>query len=155
MNDSIETQAEDSDDILLKQLLHLKTYERPETARMTRNKQNIMRQVREVKSRKHWNLSDLLEMNIPWLFAEPRYGVALLFVAFAMLQFWGVSTQKAQQKEAAIYASGNSMTALNASADNTATNALNYPELPKHGLQLFPNTQGDRSIKFAGFMEEK
>ena len=41
--DAVEIDQEE----LLRQLFHLKRYETPETARMTRNKQNIMRQVRE------------------------------------------------------------------------------------------------------------
>ncbi len=102
-NDNMEATSGDPSDVLLQQLFHLKGYEIPETARMTRNKQNIMRQVREVSGRKRWSLSDLLEVNIPWFFAEPRYGIAALFVVFATLQFWGISTNKQAGGKTGIY----------------------------------------------------
>ena len=97
-SDSTDTPSVESAEILLQQLLHLKGYERPAVDRVAKNKQNIMRQVREANGRKAWSLSDLLEMNIPWFFAEPRYGIAALFLVFAALQFLGVNMQQTQSR---------------------------------------------------------
>jgi len=144
--------AENPADVLLQQLLHLKKYERPETARMTRNKQNIMRQVREASRQKSWSLGDLLEVNIPWFFAEPRYGIALLFIAFAGLQFWGASSRT----PTGIYMPVSTVATYGQSSSIATTNSISYPELPGKNFQLFPDTpQGDSSVKFVGRLEEQ
>ena len=142
-NDS-EVQA----DILLQQLLHLKKYEMPAAGRMVKSKQNIMRQVREASGRKRWSLGDLLEMNVPWFFAEPRYGVAALFVIFAALQFWGVNSQKQSSGKTGIYTSGHDVALLERNA-SVSTNAVSYPRLPDNFV-LFPDRQGDSGVKFVG-----
>lgn len=147
-NDNLEKASGDPGDMLLQQLLHLKSYESPEPARMIRNKQNIMRCVREANSREHWSLSDLLEMNIPWFFAEPRYGIAALFVVFATLQFWGVITQKEVHGKADTYPRDHGMAMVGQSTD-VFTNSISYPKLPD-SLNLFAEKKGDSSIKPAG-----
>jgi NTP pyrophosphatase (non-canonical NTP hydrolase) len=143
-----ENTGEESADVLLQQLFHLKGYEVPDAARMTRNKQNIMRQVREINSKKRWSLSDLLEMNIPWFFAEPRYGIAALFVVFAALQFWGASTAKQESGGAGLYAQGHGMTVAGQNS-GVYTNSVSYPKIPDN-LGLFAERKGDGSIKPAG-----
>ena len=151
-NENSEESTETLADIRLQQLLHLKCYETPVPSRMIRNKQNIMRQVRETASRKHWSLGDLLEMNIPWFFAEPRYGIAALFIVFAGLQFLG-SSQK--QARTGIYtAPAGKMTAYTVENTSDYTNQLSYPKLPSN-IALFPEQQADSGIKFDGRIEEK
>lgn len=145
--------TEDATEALLKQLLHLKGYERPDPARMARSKQNIMRQVREISGKSRWSLSDLLEMNIPWFFAEPRYGIAALFIVFAMLQFWGVNAHKQERGKTGIY-TRNSGVVMAGHGGAVYTNSINYPELPDN-LTLFPEKQGDSSIKTVGFGPKK
>jgi hypothetical protein len=86
----------DPNDLFLQQLLHLKGYERPNSERIDRSKQSIMRQIREVKLTQV-SLGERIELHLPWLFAEPRYGIALLFVIFGLLQFWGVTLQESHQ----------------------------------------------------------
>jgi hypothetical protein len=152
-NDKLEITGEESADVLLQQLLHLKRYEMPETARMTKNRQNIMRQVREESLRKRWSLGDLLEVNIPWFFAEPRYGIAALFIAFAALQFWGVSSQKQASSKTGIYTSTGSMVAFDQTS-SISTNRISYPKLPD-GLELFPSQRGTPDVKFVGRLEKK
>ena len=147
-NDNMEATSGDPSDVLLQQLFHLKGYEIPETARMTRNKQNIMRQVREVSGRKRWSLSDLLEMNIPWFFAEPRYGIAALFVVFAALQFWGINANKQAGGNTGIYSQDGGM-AMAGQNTGVYTNSVSYPKLPDN-LTLFAEKKGDSSIKPAG-----
>jgi hypothetical protein len=149
----MEATSGDPADVLLQQLFHLKGYEIPETARMTRNKQNIMRQVREVSGRKRWSLSDLLEMNIPWFFAEPRYGIAALFVVFATLQFLGVNTQKEVRGKTGIYTRDSGMAVAGKRSD-IFTNSVSYPKLPNN-LDLFPDQQGDSGVMFVGRIEPK
>lgn len=152
-NDNLEMTAEDPADVLLQQLFHLKGYESPDSARMIKNKQNIMRSVREENGRKRWSLSDLLEVNIPWFFAEPRYGIAALFIVFAGLQFWGVNSQKQAHNETGIYTSGSNVSVLDQSTA-VSTNHISYPKLPDN-LELFPNQQGGGAVKFVGRIETK
>jgi hypothetical protein len=121
---------------LLKQLFHLKQYETPDPARMTRNRQNIMRSVREVSQSQRKSLSDLIEINFPWFFAEPRYGVAMLFVAFAGLQFLGVNARHAAQSDTGIYTTSTDRIAAFQQAAAASTNTVEYPRLPG-GSRLF------------------
>jgi hypothetical protein len=151
--DNLEMTAESPEHVLLQRLLHLKKYETPDASRMTRHKHNIMRQVRDVSHQKRWSLEGLLEVNVPWFFAEPRYGIALLFVVFAGLQFWGISSQKQARNKTGIYTSGSSMVALDPSTV-VSTNRISYPKLPDN-LQLFPDQRGDSGVKFVGRIEEK
>lgn len=61
-------------------LLALKTYERPDGSRSEKNIQNIMRTVRATN-----NAPSLLffpDKSFAWMFAQPRYGVAALFIIF-------------------------------------------------------------------------
>ncbi|MEN8255942.1 MAG: hypothetical protein ABFR33_10800 [Verrucomicrobiota bacterium] len=152
-DNNLETVSVDPADALLQQLFHLKDYETPDTARMIRNKQNIMRQVREANSRRRWSLTDLLEVNIPWFFAEPKYGIAALFIAFAGLQYLGINPRNASQSHTGIYTAADGMAAFE---QHTAisTNAVSYPKLPDN-LDLFPDQQGDAGVKFVGRIEPK
>ena len=154
MNGKMDATSEDQAEVLLRQLLHLKKYEVPEASRMIKSKQNIMRQVREASSRKRWSLGDLLEVNVPWFFAEPRYGVALLFVVFAGLQFWGASSRNQTQDMTGIYTPGSNVASFER-ISTLSTNSISYPKLPGN-YQLFPDApRGDSSVKFAGRLEEK
>ncbi|MFA7369365.1 MAG: hypothetical protein WC334_06950 [Kiritimatiellales bacterium] len=61
-------------------LLSLKTYERPDEIRVEKNIQNIMREVRAAD-----RMPSLLlfpDKSFAWMFAQPRYGVAALFILF-------------------------------------------------------------------------
>jgi len=61
-------------------LLALKKYERPDETRIEKNIQNVMREVRATS-----NMPSLLlfpDKNFTWMFAQPRYGVAALFLLF-------------------------------------------------------------------------
>ena len=149
-----ETAIDDPGEVLLQQLLHLKKYETPESSRMVRSKQNIMREVREVNSRKRWSLGDLLEVNIPWFFAEPRYGIAMLFVVFAGLKYWGESSRQQLSGRTGIYTSDADIAAYG-QPSVTATNSISYPKLPGN-LQLFPDApRGNSSVKAVVRLEEK
>ena len=144
--------GKDSADMLLDRLLHLKRYEVPDAVRMVKLHQNIMRQVREANSRPHWSLGDLLELNIPWFFAEPRYGIAVLFIIFAGLQFWGTNSQKQSNGRTGIYTSNHSVSVMDQNA-SFSTNHISYPKLPDN-LQLFPRQRSDTGVKFVGRLEE-
>jgi hypothetical protein len=143
--DQQEKTVEDQAELLLKQLMHLKQYEKPEVARMTRNKQNIMREVRNASTNKRKSLGDLLENNVPWLFAEPKYGIALLFIAFAGLQYVGTNARSGS-KSTGIYTSNSSLASLNQSS-LISTNNISYPEIPTN-LRYFPDGKNSSSIKF-------
>ncbi len=61
-------------------LLALKKFERPDVDRTEKNIQNTMRAVRATS-----NVPSLLlfpDKSFAWMFAQPRYGVAALFVIF-------------------------------------------------------------------------
>ncbi len=143
-NNNIEDRVLVVGEEVLQQLFHLKRFETPEVARMTRNKQNIMRQVRETDRNKRKSLGDLLEINFPWFFAEPKYGVALLFVAFTALQYLGINDRHAAQSNTGIYTSSGDRFAAYESSAATTTNTINYPELPR-GETLF-ETHPNNSI---------
>jgi len=102
LNHKKDTETLDPQDLLLQQLLRLKKYEQPSSSRMLRRKESIMRQVREVQSTQI-TLSERIALHLPWLFAEPRYGIALLFVVFGLLQFWGVSLQGSRKTKTTEY----------------------------------------------------
>ena len=153
-NDQLEFPADPLADERLQQLLFLKRYERPDPASLARNRQNIMREVRQAGAKQKWSLGDLLEMHIPWFFAEPRYGLAALFVLFAGLQFWGAHFQgqlkgtdfAGTQQPAANYA-----TLASASTNNSPQ--VKYPELPED-FRLFPDRQeGEGAVRFVGQYE--
>ncbi len=61
-------------------LLALKTYERPVDARTEKNIQNIMRTIRLTSNRP--SLLLFPDKSFAWMFAQPRYGVAALFIIF-------------------------------------------------------------------------
>lgn len=61
-------------------LLALKTYERPDETSAEKNIQSIMREVRTVN-----RMPSLLlfpDKSFAWMFTQPRYGVAALFILF-------------------------------------------------------------------------
>lgn len=142
--------AEDQADELIVQLLHLKQYETPDASRMIKNKQNIMRLVREANSQKRKSFGERLEMNIPWFFSEPRYGIAALFVAFAALQFISHNHMKQMISQTGIYTNIATME----QSTSVATNNYQYPSLPA-GSKLFDNQQNNNDVKFVGRLEEE
>lgn len=79
----------------LSRLLALKQFERPDEERTEKNIQNIMRTVRTVG-----NIPTLLlfpEKRLGWAFAQPRYGIAALFVLFLGLHLMDRPMPPAQQ----------------------------------------------------------
>ena len=143
-----ETRVDDQAEVLLSQLMHLKTYEKPETARMTRNKQNILREIRNSQANRRKSLGDLLELNMPWFFAEPKYGVAALFIAFMALQYAGMQTRTSQST--GIYTSATPDYANSTQSQVTiATNR--YPQLPTNRALFETPGGGDGAVLPAGF----
>jgi hypothetical protein len=61
-------------------LLTLKTYERPDEERVEKNIQSIMREVRATNQMP--SLLFFPDKSFGWMFAQPRYGVAALFILF-------------------------------------------------------------------------
>ena len=61
-------------------LLALKNYERPQAARVERNIEHIMHAVRAAHKRP--SLHHFPDKSMGWMFAQPRYGVAALFLLF-------------------------------------------------------------------------
>ncbi len=150
-NNNPDATVEEQAELLLKQLMHLKQYETPETVRMTRSRQNIMRKVRHVQSHRRKSLGELLEARIPWFFAEPKYGIALLFIAFAALQYVEINREQAV-RGTGIYTS--SVVALDQQAANVSTNTVSYPRLPDN-LQLFPDGSRVGNVQFVEHLQRK
>jgi hypothetical protein len=147
----MELAAEEQAELLLRQLMHLKRYETPEVARMTRSRQNIMRQVRTLHGNKRKTIGEWVEASMPWLFAEPKYGIAMLFVAFAGLQYMGFGTRNSA--ETGIYTSVSSVADLEQAA-MISTNSIAYPALPEN-LRLFPDEHGNGDIKFVESLQRR
>lgn len=61
-------------------LLALKSYERPAEKRVEKNVQSTMRAVREAHQRP--SLVLFPDKSMAWMFAQPRYGIAALFIVF-------------------------------------------------------------------------
>ncbi len=64
-------------------LLALKAYARPDTARVEKNIENTMHAVRT--AHKKPSLHHFPDKSMAWMFAQPRYGVAALFIIFLAL----------------------------------------------------------------------
>jgi hypothetical protein len=73
-------------------LLALKAYERPDSARMEKNVQNTMQAVRVASSRP--SLLLFPDKSFGWMFAQPRYGIAALFLMFLGLHLLRVPVQE-------------------------------------------------------------
>jgi len=67
----------------LDDLLELKVYARPEEARVEKNIENTMHAVRA--AHKKPSLHHFPDKSTAWMFAQPRYGVAALFIIFLAL----------------------------------------------------------------------
>jgi len=67
-------------DVDLKGFLALKAYERPDESRVEKNIGNIMHAVRT--AHKKPSLHHFPDKSLGWMFAQPRYGVAALFLLF-------------------------------------------------------------------------
>lgn len=142
MNDERTQQdalVEDAAERLLKKILYLKKYEQPDEARMHRLQQNVMRRVREVKQNERGNLLELLHVRIPWFFAEPRYGIALLFVIFAGLQMLETMNRKPSSKESEVFTIEQTGVVYQP-VETSATNQFVYPVLPEK-FHLFPDVR--------------
>lgn len=142
----------DQAEVLLRQLMHLKQYETPDATRMVRSRQNIMRTVRQAQAGKRKSLGDLLEINMPWFFADPKYGIAALFVAFVGLQYLGMNAQNST-RSTGIYTTTSNLAAYGKPSGNTTTNQ--YPRLPGN-QPLFESPEGgDGTVMPAGFKYRK
>ncbi len=64
----------------VKELLVLKTYARPDRDRVEKSIENVMHAVRS--AHKKPSLRHFPDKSLSWMFAQPRYGVAALFILF-------------------------------------------------------------------------
>lgn len=152
--ETMKSEGTESADLTLQHLFHLKRFEVPDASRMTRNKQNIMRQVRQESQNKRRTLGDLIELNFPWLFAEPKYGVALLFVAFAGLQYLGVNARQAANSDTGIYTTPTGQFAAYEQPAAAVSNAIPYPEVPDD-LRLFGDVPRNQQSELVEYLERK
>ena len=156
MSDQLESTVNAANvcgDELLDKLLHLKQYEVPEVARMTRSRQNIIREVRELNSRKRKSFGDVLELSLPWFFAEPKYGVALLVVAFAGLQYLSINARNAALSDTGIYTSRDRFADYEQLDSSSATNSVQYEDVSP-GLRYFNDPKGSGEVKWANYLKK-
>ena len=148
-----ETEMEPAE-LMLQHLFHLKRFETPDDASMVRNKQNIMRQIRQEGQNKRKPIGDLIELNFPWLFAEPKYGVAVLFVAFAGLQYLGVNARQAANNQTGIYTTPAGQFAEFDQTASTVSNSIPYPEVPGN-LRLFGEVPQNQNSELVEYLQKK
>lgn len=67
-------------EIDIERLLALKAFEKPSDERIEKNIQNTMRAVREANAKP--SLLHFPDKSYTWMFAQPRYGIAALFILF-------------------------------------------------------------------------
>ena len=151
---NIKESGIESADLMLQHLIHLKRFETPDASRMVRNKQNIMRQIRQESQNKSKSIGDLIEFNFPWLFAEPKYGVALLFVAFAGLQYLGVNARQAANSQTGIYTTPTGQFAGYEQPAATVSNSIPYPEVPGN-LRLFGEVPQNQDSELVEYLQRK
>jgi hypothetical protein len=144
----------ESAEIMLQQLIHLKRFEKPDAARMVRNKQNIMRQIRQENQNKSRSIGDLIELNFPWLFAEPKYGVAVLFVAFAGLQYLGINDRQAANSQTGIYTTPAGQFAVYEQPPAAVSNSIPYPEVPDN-LRLFGDVPQNQDSELVEYLQRQ
>lgn len=130
-------------DMMLGKLMHLKAYETPDATRMVRNRQNIMREIRNASKSRRKSVGEALEGYIPWFFAEPKYGIALVFVAFVGLQYLGASSRNSA-RSTGIYTSPGTLAAYE-NRTSFSTNRIVYPTLP-NSYQLFKEQSGSTDV---------
>jgi len=75
----IRTQFDDPT-LDIKELLLLKAHARPDAQRVEKNIENIMHSVRAANKKP--TLHHFPDKSLAWMFAQPRYGVAALFIIF-------------------------------------------------------------------------
>ena len=71
---------ENTDNLDIVRLLALNAYEQPDAERVEKNVQNNMRAVRAAQARP--SLHFFPDKSMAWMFAQPRYGIAALFILF-------------------------------------------------------------------------
>jgi hypothetical protein len=128
----MERTAQKHEHHLIGKLLHLKSYETPDHSRMLRSRQNIMREIRNAEASRRPSVGEILESYVPWFFAEPKYGIALLFVAFVALQYAGTAARNSA-RSTGIYTFNGDLAAYESTTANISTNpAVYYPALPSN-----------------------
>ena len=144
MRQQREPESRLSKDQLL-QVLHLKRYESADEERMLRNRQNIMREVRSIQAERKPRMREWLEAY--WgFYAEPKYGLALIFLLFAFMQVIGVDRTNAEIS-AGIYADLSGLPLEGLLLEEVET----YPDLPAHIRLFTPPTGGDGTVLPATF----
>lgn len=134
-----------SEDQLL-EALHLKRYETADEGRLLRNRQNIMREVRSIQANRKPSYFERLETRLGWFYAEPKYGLALIFLLFALLQFVGVD-QTNTEPSVGVYADLSEIPVEGMLQEELEV----YPTLPAH-IRLFASpTGGDGTVLPAAF----
>jgi hypothetical protein len=74
------SEKEKNKDLDIAGLLALKAFERPTDERIEKGVQNTMRAVREEHAKP--SLLHFPDKSSAWMFAQPRYGIAALFILF-------------------------------------------------------------------------
>jgi len=90
-----------------------------------------MREIRNTQARRRPSVGEILESYVPWFFAEPKYGIALLFVVFVALQYAG-TTARNSARSTGIYTSNGNLAAYESTVNISTNPAVYYPPLPSN-----------------------
>lgn len=105
-------------------LLALKAYERPDKARAEKNIEDTLRAVRTAHKRP--SIHHFPDKSMGWMFAQPRYGVAALFILFLVLHLLDRPLPEAPAESSVI----EKPTMGVAPPSGISTNTIVVPELP-------------------------
>lgn len=133
----------------IKDLLYLRNYEEPKSGRVERGISNIMREARlredQYESR---------QRRFMWVFTEPRYGIAMLFLVFVGLNL--IRNDRARYAgpmTRADDAFGSNIMLLNEAPQEAQTNGYDYPEFDVDQIPgVMPNL--GQPVKLVNFAEE-
>lgn len=136
--------------LMIKDLVYLRSFEAPKSGRVERGVANIMREVRLSEERYEERQNRFL-----WLFTEPRYGVALLFLVFLGLNL--VRSDRGTFAETTVPPNdtfGSELMLLNEAPQVAMTNEYDYPEFNVDQMPgVMPNL--GQPVRLVNFAEEQ
>lgn len=136
--------------LMIKDLLSLRSYEEPKSGRVERGVANIMREVRMSEDQYEQRQNRFL-----WMFTEPRYGVAMLFLVFIGLN---LVKNDFRNEEVVMLPQdnpfGSEVLLLNESPQASMTNDYKYPDFDVNQVPgVVPNLR--EPVKLVNFIEEQ
>jgi len=124
-------------------LLALKIYERPDVVRTEKSVQSILRGIHAFEKSPSTQVSN---RKFGWVFAQPRYGVAALFVFFLGLHLLDRPEPATSMGSSVLEDPSSGMEAMAAVVDTNRTKAASVP-----GIAPVYNPLADESASFSDY----